>query len=275
MNILVTLDSNYVTPLCTMLVSLIRSNPREAFDVYVAYAHLTEADFERIGKAVDGSGSRIIGIRVPDSLFEKAPVLKRITKATYYRLFASMYLPESLERVLYIDPDTLILRDISAFYHLPFGDNFYAGCTHMNAFTNFVQTARLGMSPQSAYINAGVLLINLRALRAFFAPKDVFDFVEHHASTLFLADQDVLNALYGDRILPLDAKVYNCDERVYRRLQKKFGDAGAQAVVKQETCILHYDGKYKPWKPNYKGELIRFYPHASRYSSRLLRTESV
>ena len=51
MNILVTLDSNYVTPLCTMLSSLIRSNPRTAFDIYVAYAHLTEADFQRIGKA--------------------------------------------------------------------------------------------------------------------------------------------------------------------------------------------------------------------------------
>lgn len=275
MNILVTLDSNYVTPLCTMLSSLIRSNPRTAFDIYVAYAHLTEADFQRIGKAVDGSGSRIIGIRVPDSLFEKAPVLKRITKATYYRLFASMYLPETLERILYIDPDTLILRDISALYHLPFGDNFFAGCTHMNSFTNFVQTARLGMSPKNAYINAGILLINLRALRAFFSPNDVFDFVERHASTLFLADQDVLNALYGDRILPLDAEIYNCDERVYRRILKKFGKAGAESLVRQKTCILHYDGKYKPWKPNYKGELIQFYPHAARCPSKLLRTKSV
>lgn len=275
MNILVTLDSNYVTPLCTMLSSLIRSNPRTAFDIYVAYAHLTEADFQRIGKAVDGSGSRIIGIRVPDSLFEKAPVLKRITKATYYRLFASMYLPETLERILYIDPDTLILRDISALYHLPFGDNFFAGCTHMNSFTNFVQTARLGMSPKNAYINAGILLINLRALRAFFSPNDVFDFVERHASTLFLADQDVLNALYGDRILPLDAEVYNCDERVYRRILKKFGKAGAESLVRQKTCILHYDGKYKPWKPNYKGELIQFYPHAARCPSKLLWTKSV
>lgn len=275
MNILVTLDSNYVAPLCTMLSSLIRTNPRTAFDVYVAYAHLTDADFQKIGKAVNGSGSRIIGIRVPDSLFEKAPVLKRITKATYYRLFASMYLPETLDRILYIDPDTLILKDISALYNLSFGDNFFAGCTHMNHFTNFVQTARLGMSPKNAYINAGVLLINLRALRAFFSPNDVFDFVEHHASTLFLADQDVLNALYGDRILPLDAEVYNCDERIYRRILKKFGKTGAECLVRQKTCILHYDGKYKPWKPNYKGELIQFYPYAARYPSKLLRSESV
>lgn len=273
MNILVTLDSNYVAPLCTMLSSLMRSNPRTSFDIYVAYAHLTDADFEKIGKAVEGSGSRIIGIRVQDSLFEKAPVLKRITKATYYRLFASMYLPETLERVLYIDPDTLILNDISALYNLPFGDNFYAGCTHMNAFTNFVNTARLGLSPQSAYINAGVLLMNLRALRAFFSPNDVFDFVEHHAAELFLADQDVLNALYGDRILTLDSAVYNCDERVYRRLVKKFGASGAEAFVRSETCILHYDGKYKPWKADYKGDLLRFYPYTARYKSKTMLAE--
>lgn len=275
MNILVTLDSNYVMPLCTMLSSLIRSNPRTAFDIYVAYAHLTEADFQKIGKAVEGSGSRIIGIRVPDLLFRNAPVLKRITKATYYRLFASMYLPEALERVLYIDPDTLILNDISALYHLPFGDNFYAGCTHMSSFTNFVNTARLGMSPHSAYINAGVLLINLRALRAFFSSNQVFDFVERHASTLFLADQDVLNALYGDRILPLNAEIYNCDERVYRRLRKKYGEAGANAFIKSETCILHYDGQYKPWNADYKGGLIHFYPYTARYQAQTLQAKGI
>ncbi len=273
MNILVTLDSNYVSPLCTMLRSLICSNARASFDVYVAYAHLTEADFDRIGKAVEGRNSRIIGIRVPDSLFRNAPVLKRITKATYYRLFASMYLPENLERILYIDPDTLILNDISALYNLDFGDNFFAGCGHLPPFLNFINTARLGMMPQAVYINAGVLLVNLRAMRAFFSPNDVFDLVEHHASTLYLADQDVLNALYGDRILALDANIYNCDERCYRNLIKKFGEAGAAALVQSETCILHYDGKYKPWNPDYKGALDQFYPYSARHSAVVARAK--
>lgn len=264
MNLLVTLDSNYVSPLCTMLRSLVQSNPRTAFDVYVAYAHLTEADFKRIGDAVEGSQSRIIGIRVPDTLFANAPVLKRISKATYYRLFASAYLPETVDRILYIDPDTFILNDISAFYNVAFGDNFYVGCGHLQPFVNFVNTARLQMSPHSTYINAGVLMINLTALRAFFAPNEIFDYVQKHAARLYLADQDVLNALYDGRILALDARLYNMDERMYTRLCKQLGKAGAAAFVREYTCILHYDGKDKPWRADYQGELDVFYPHTAR-----------
>ena len=48
MNLLVTLDSNYVYPLCVMLRSLVRTHPRVSFDVYVAYAHLTDSDFKTI-----------------------------------------------------------------------------------------------------------------------------------------------------------------------------------------------------------------------------------
>ncbi len=275
MNILVTLDSNYVQPLITMLRSLVGANPNVPFDVYVAYAHLTGADFEKIEKAVEGSDSRIIAIRVPDDLFQDAPMLKRTSKATYYRLFASMYLPENLERILYIDPDTLILNDISEFYNLDFKESLFAGCGHLPMFLNFINTSRLGMGFKSVYINAGVLLMNLQAIRKEFSPNEVFDFVERRASTLYLADQDVLNALYGDRILTLDANLYNCDERCFKNLVKRYGTEGAVEFVENKTCILHYDGKYKPWKSDYKGSLDRFYPCPIQNNTVLIRARQI
>ncbi len=264
MNLLVTLDSNYVRPLCVMLRSLMRTNPRTAFDIYVAYSDLTENDFRTIGMCLEGSSCRVIGIRVPDALFADAPVLKRISKATYYRLFAPMYLPKTVDRILYIDPDTLILNDLSALYHLELGDFFYAGCGHLNGFMNWLNTARLGISAGNTYVNAGVLLMNIRALRAFFSASDVFDYVQKHAAGLFLADQDVLNALYADRILPLDSFLYNLDERCFQRLLKALGQEGAWNFVRTQTCIVHYDGKYKPWDPDYQGELDCLYPIAAR-----------
>ncbi len=262
MNILVTLNSGYVPPLCVMLRSLVQSNPRTAFDVYVAYSALQESDFEKIGEAVEGSGSRIIAVRVPAELFSGAPILKRISKETYYRLFAAAYLPKSLDRILYIDPDTLIVGNLSPLYNIDFGENFYAGCGHLAPFVNFINTARLGMMPHSTYINAGVLMLNLHALRSFFAPQEVFSYMRGHAHTLFLADQDVLNALYGERILQLDENIYNLDERCFRRLCAQRGEAAAWDFVRNNTCIVHYNGKYKPWKPNYKGALHILYPTA-------------
>lgn len=268
MNLLVTLDSNYVYPLCVMLHSLVQTHPRVSFDVYVAYAHLTDSDFKTIGDALEGSGSRVIGIRVPDTLFDGAPHSKRLTKAAYYRLFASEYLPKTVDRVLYIDPDTYFLKDISDFYNIDFGDAFYAGCTHNNLFYHVLNVLRLHLPSNSVYLNSGVLMINVQALRSFFSPNEVFRYIEKKGAFLFFADQDVLNALYYDRILALDAGYYNLDEPCFKRMVKRVGESAAHDFVRANTCILHYDGKYKPWKADYKGNLGTYYPVWARKGER-------
>lgn len=260
MNILVTLDAGYIKPLCVMLRSMAESNPRTSFDIYVAHTTLTDADFYEIGKAVDGRNVRVLSVRVPAELFRDAPILKRTAKETYYRLFAAAYLPKTVDRILYIDPDTLVIGNLAPLYNVEFGDCFFAGCGHMTPFLNFVNVARLGMPPHSTYINAGVLMLNLRALRAFFSADEVFSYIRQHPHGLLLADQDVLNALYGERILQLDENLYNLDERCFRRLAKDCGKAAALEFVRQNTCIIHYNGKFKPWRENYKGDLDCFYP---------------
>lgn len=45
MNILVTLNSGYVLPLCTMLKSLSYSNEGTDIDLYIVHSSLTLADF--------------------------------------------------------------------------------------------------------------------------------------------------------------------------------------------------------------------------------------
>ena len=48
MNILVTLNSGYVLPLCTMLKSLSYSNEGTDIDLYIVHSSLTLADFQKI-----------------------------------------------------------------------------------------------------------------------------------------------------------------------------------------------------------------------------------
>ena len=81
---------------------------------------------------------------------------------------------------------------------------------------------------------------------------------------MFFADQDVLNALYYDRSLALDAAYYNLNEPCFKRMVKRMGEAAAHDFVRANTCILHYDGKYKPWKADYKGRLGDYYPDWAR-----------
>ena len=261
MNILVTLDANYLEPLCHLLRSLQKTHPNRELHVYVAHASLTAEHFQKIQDAV-GAQNKVFNICVSEDMLKDAPVLKRITKSTYYRLFAAAYLPKDVDRVLYIDPDTVVLRDLSALYDLDFGDNLYAGCSHVGWFRNFLNTTRLKMTRKTPYVNAGILMINLSELRKEFSAEEIFRYIEKNASKLLLADQDVLNALYFDRMLVLDEFLYNCDESSFKRLCDRYGEEQALDFVCTKTCIIHYNGKFKPWRttPVYKGELNRFYP---------------
>ena len=121
MNILVTLDPNYVPPLCTMLQTLLATNPRREIRLFVAHSSLSEDDFRVIRRVCAGHAVCIEPVFLKDDFFENAPRCGRITKETYYRLFAPVYLPKDVDRVLYIDPDTVVLNPLDAFYDLDFG----------------------------------------------------------------------------------------------------------------------------------------------------------
>ncbi|MBQ8026513.1 MAG: glycosyltransferase family 8 protein [Clostridia bacterium] len=249
MNILVTIDSNYVMPLSVMLYSLMQSNPDKSFDIFVAHSSLTDSDFEKIRSAVDRTRTRIHSVTVPPELLCNAPVLKRITKETYYRLLAIDFLPQEVDKVLYIDPDTLIINDITDFYNTDMSNSLITATSHVHGSLRSINLLRLGMPKSAEYINAGVMLMNLALMRKEITTSAIFEFIRRHSKTLFLGDQDVVNALYCKKTIVLDSVLFNCDEKTCRQ------NSLTVQQVRAKTSIIHYNGKYKPWNPDYKGIL--------------------
>lgn len=60
------------------------------------------------------------------------------------------------------------------------------------------------------YYNSGVLLMDLDRGRKEISPEQIFRYVEQHSKALILPDQDIPNALYGEKTL--DA-IWNYDAR--------------------------------------------------------------
>ena len=102
MNILVTLNANYLKPLIVMLKSLAYNNKRKKFDVYVMNNSLTERDIEFL-RDNTFKNINIIDLKVSDTEFGDAPITKRYPKEMYYRIFASYYLPKKVDKILYLD----------------------------------------------------------------------------------------------------------------------------------------------------------------------------
>ena len=116
MNILVTLDRGYLAPLKVMLFSLLAANPDSPIHLYILHSSLTEEDLAEIAALDDSGRFQATGIPVADSRLDAAPTTDRYPKEMYYRIFAAQYLPESLDRILYLDPDLIVNIPLDELY---------------------------------------------------------------------------------------------------------------------------------------------------------------
>ena len=64
-----------------------------------------------------------------------------------------------------------------------------------------------------------------------------------------------------------DEYVINLDERCFARLLNKESFEKAKKYVDEHTDIIHFNGKFKPWKSDYKGELDGYWHHFDRMPS--------
>ena len=179
----------------------------------------------------------------------------------YYRLLAPHLLPEQIKRILYIDPDTLIINPIRPLWETDLQGNLFAAAAHTGKteLANNVNQLRLGTAHN--YYNSGVLLMDLELGRKEIIPELIFRYVEQHSKELILPDQDILNAMYGKRILPLEDVIWNYDARNYSNYMFRSNGAYDVPWVMQHTAILHFCGKEKPWNPRYIHRFGILYQH--------------
>ena len=258
-HILVTLDRNYLKVLSVMLYSLSQSDPEGVYTVYVVNNTLTEEDFASLSALLPRT--ELVNVQVPEDLLQNAPVSDRYPTEMYCRLFAARYLPQQLERILYLDPDLVVLHSLRSLYQIDFDGKLFAAASHIESRTfRELNRRRLHLSEHAKYLNSGVMMMNLALLRKE-SPQTIIDYIQSHKATLLLPDQDVLNALYADRTVPLDPLVYNLGEKYLRLKNLHLPPAEKLTLdwVRSNTAIVHYYGRNKPWKEHYRGSLGIFY----------------
>lgn len=262
MNLMVTLDKEYLPPLRVMLKSLF-NNTGELFKIYMLHTDIPEEDCGELNSFCRAYGSRLEGIRVSEEAFCDAPVFRHYTKAMYYRLLASQLLPQDIGKILYLDPDILVLNPVRPLYELDITDFLYAGATH-SAFvgvTKYINQIRLGNTDLKEYFNSGVLLMNLENQRKEISEQDIFNYVKKYENMLILPDQDVINALYGPRVLPVDDTIYNYDARLYTIYNLLSGGKHDLDWIMNNTVFLHFCGKSKPWHKTSTDKFSALYKH--------------
>ena len=261
MEILVTMNESYLPPLQVMLTSLHLAHPGQPITLHLMHSGIPEESLEAVGSQCGLYGIQFSPIRVDDDLFEGAPVSAQYPRQMYYRLLAPQLLPRQLHRVLYLDPDVLILKSLLPLWQMDLEGKLFAAASHKGKaeLASGLNQARLGTEGQD--FNSGVLLEELDEGRRQIRHPEIFRYAREHKKELLLPDQDILNALYGDKTLPLDDTLWNYDARNFSTYLLWSGGACTLDWVMQNTAVLHFCGRSKPWQAGYFRRFGVLYKH--------------
>lgn len=259
MNIIVSLNRNYLNQVYVLINSIKKNNPY-TIDFYIMYQNLTKKEINAIIKKCATEKFKIHPLYMDDEDINNFPITeKRYPREIYFRLFSYRYLDSSIDRVIYLDIDTVVINSLEELYHMEFNNNYFIGCTHIGKRMLRFNRLRLGVKEKNPYINTGVMLINIEALRKDDIGKEISSYVMSRSSILLLPDQDVIFALYGDKVKTINTLKYNLGEKLIKEYNFKHKRKIDIKWIRKNSIVIHYYGKNKPWNDKYDGILNIFY----------------
>ncbi|MBF8969793.1 glycosyltransferase family 8 protein [Streptococcus sp. NLN76] len=266
LNLLFVIDDGYVDQLKVTLYSIQQELGEKKVAIYLMQKESLARE-EELATYCQGLGYSYHPVVVGNQIFKDAPTTDRYPDTIYYRLLAQEFLPQDLERILYLDADILCLNDFTSLYQMEMGTALYAAASH-NAdgdILDFVNKLRLqNFEMESSYFNTGVLLMNLTAIREAVERQAILDYIAKNKNFLILPDQDVLNGLYADRVLALPDEIYNYDARYSMLYQARSNNQWDLDWVIANTVFLHFAGRDKPWKAGYRSRYAGLYKYMAK-----------
>ncbi len=239
------------------------SNPDHNYDIIVFDGGISDRNRKLISYTLKSFANFHIRFIDPQALFSSLslPTHLHISKDTYYRLL----IPEIFsryERIIYLDGDMIVRKDISLLDAVPLENKSIAavGDYIMTGFRKFRQIAlpyeleaeaylkeKLGLRDVSCYFQAGLVVFNISKakekipeIKSILASGNLYWFM----------DQDILNMIYQEDVEYLDPRwnVFHGNgntETFFERLPAKARNEYFKS--RENPFILHYAGENKPW----------------------------
>lgn len=244
MNLLYCGDSNILNGLTISLLSIIKNTTKD-LNVYILtmkyknnkkeYMPINKEVIEKLEKELKKKRDNIklTLIDVKD-LVEKYPLTAnennmKFTPYCMLRLYADL-IKELPKKILYLDTDTVSLKDISTLYDIDI-DNYEVAGVLDNYGQHFFRTNII----KKEYLNSGVLLLNLDNIRK----NNVFSKCRNYCNKypMVMPDQSSLNKFAKHKLF----------------LDRKYNE---QKEIQEDTIIRHFTTTFKFW-PTFHTQTIK------------------
>lgn len=195
--------------------------------------------------------SSITFYKAPEQ-FKHAFEIRDVTVSTYLRLLLHRILPHK-DQIIYADVDVLFQDSLQEMWDTDISNALLAGVRGANNFESTWKVCK-GYSYadeleglRGKYINAGILLMNLKAIRDLNPDEQ---WIVMSQKNYHYQDQDILNITCKGKIEFLDLR-YNVQAHLERKdfesyVNEGLYDRGQCENAWEHPAVLHYTGP-KPW----------------------------
>ena len=250
-HISMSLDNNLVYPTLVSMTSACANN-NENQNILVYYLLLSH-DFNKAN--IEIFESLKLNYSVEIHYYIIPPRFRRLRRWTsetdciYYKLLLPILLP-NLKRIIFLDGDTLIYKDLSDMYNLDFNGNYVLG------YPFHIKHNIGGWEKKIVnYINVGVMLINIEKIIEKNIDFALLYFSAKNNEILFFPEQDGINVfLYPNvGLLPLRYGLYLFGNiSIYQNIVKKYVKVKINETELSEAiddpAIVHFSCCYpKVW----------------------------
>lgn len=265
-NIVFSSDDNYVPHTAAFLRSILENkNSEYTYNFYFFSTHVQEKNIKILNNIVkEYENCTFKNISIGDYFSTGFRANNSLPSSATYNRFLIFEILKNLDRVLYIDVDTIVQSDLVELYFSDLQGKAIGACRDLimsrcinvkvvlpNGYGDMYEYMQkeLGLNQTTMidYFNAGVIVFDLKHMDC----KKVYDdlmalFTEKE---FFFQDQDILNLYFRDNKVMLDIKynIFNSEPYEFSDVPVMLNNTYKQGV--KNPHIIHYAASHnKPWR---------------------------
>lgn len=250
-------DDNYAMPAGLSLMSVIENNQQLDINFHLFVNEHSQSNISNFEKIAYELNCEITFYIVDNNFSINAETLVLgITIATCLRFVVPEIVGKIADKVLYLDCDTLCVGSL----HELFSQNLDAKIASVVPdIDNMQKTQGKHYNIKYGnYFNAGVIYFNTILWNQERLTRKAFELINNGEIYTF-ADQDVLNIILKNKTFLLSS--------AYNRLTALSINGNEDAMVPDNTVIIHYITKNKPWHEPYRSKLFDYYLEKSPWKN--------
>ena len=259
LHIAISSDANYAKLVSILLVSLFENNKwANCITVHLLSNNIDEESIKQIERHIPcGQGFlNVYDISDINSRL-KVRVPPTISISSYSRLFLSSLLSSDIDKVIYMDVDAIVSGSLEKLWNTDMKDYQIAGV--LDDVSLYAKKA-IGLSFDTAYVNAGFLVLNIKQWREDDIEAKILDYLIAHNGNVFHHDQGLINAVcLRKMILPVNYNmVTNFFVFPYHSFkQQPFYSEEEMEEGKKHPIFIHFTAGVanRPWMENCKHPL--------------------